>query len=96
MFGRRKVCKLKKSLYGLEQSPRAWFDRFGRFILKCGYQQSHSDHTMFLKHGKEDKFTVLIVYVDDIILTRNDRDKIERLKMLSTKEFETKDLGSLK
>ncbi|KAH9753973.1 hypothetical protein KPL71_015272 [Citrus sinensis] len=96
MFEAGKVCKLEKSLYGLKQSPRAWFDRFIRFILKCGYRQSHSDHTMFLKHGKEDKLAVLILYVDDIILTGNDRDEIERLKMLLTKEFETKDLGSLK
>ena len=51
---------------------------------------------MFLKHGKEDKLAVFIVYVDDIILTGNDIDEIERLKMLLTKEFETKDLGSLK
>ena len=37
MFERGKVCKLKKFLYSLKQSPRAWFDRFARFILKCGY-----------------------------------------------------------
>ncbi|KAH9741645.1 protein kinase domain-containing protein [Citrus sinensis] len=96
MFERGKVCKLEKSLYGLKQSPRAWFDRFTRFILKCGYRQIHSDHTMFLKHGKEDKLAVFIVYVDDIILIGNNIDEIERLKMLLTKEFETKDLGYLK
>lgn len=36
------------------------------------------------------------MYVDDIILTGNDRDEIERFKRLLTEEFETKDLGSLK
>ena len=32
-----KVCKLKKSLYGLKQSPRAWFDRFVKAVVRLGY-----------------------------------------------------------
>ncbi|RVX15996.1 Copia protein [Vitis vinifera] len=46
-FGVGKVCKLKKSLYGLKQSPRAWFERFGKVIKHYGYTQSQADHTMF-------------------------------------------------
>ena len=41
-----KVCKLKKSLYGLKQSPRAWFERFAQFVKKQGYTQGQSDHTV--------------------------------------------------
>ena len=37
-FGRN-VCKLKKSLCGLKQFPRTWFERFTRFIRKEGYSQ---------------------------------------------------------
>ena len=44
-----KVCKLKKSLYGLKQSPRAWFKRFARSMRKFVYKQSNSDHALFLK-----------------------------------------------
>ena len=36
-FGDGKVCKLKISLYGLKQSPRAWFERFGQVINHYGY-----------------------------------------------------------
>src|SRR3954466_1646386 len=46
-----KVCRLKKSLYGLKQSPRAWFDRFWRAICNVGYKQRNGDHTMFYKHA---------------------------------------------
>ena len=52
-FGDGKVCKLKKSLYGLKQSPRAWFERFGKVINHYGYTQSQADHTMFYKHSDE-------------------------------------------
>ena len=65
------VCKLKKSLYGLKQSPRAWFGRFSTTMKEFGYKQSNSDHTLFIKH-KEGKVTALIVYVDDMVLTRDD------------------------
>ena len=43
-FGVGKVCKLKKSLYGLKQSPRAWFECFGKVIKHYGYTQSQPDH----------------------------------------------------
>ena len=63
----QKVCKLKKSLYVLKQSPRAWFGRFTKSMRDFGYHQSNSDHTLFLKkqHGK---ITTLIVYVDDMVV----------------------------
>ena len=89
------VCKLKKSIYGLKQSPRAWFDRFSKVLKSEGYQQSLSDHTMFVLK-KESLIIILIVYVDDIILTGNDTEEITRIKMALNKEFEVKDLGNLK
>ena len=72
---------LKKNLeYGLKQSPRAWFDRFAKVIKLQGYVQSQADHTMFYKHLSERRVAVLIVYVDDIILTRDDVVELDRLK----------------
>ena len=64
-----KVCRLKKSLYGLKQSPRAWFDRFSQAMINYGFKQSQGDHTLFIKRSLGGKLTALIVYVD-IILTR--------------------------
>ena len=75
-----KICKLKKSLYGLKQSPRAWFERFTQFVKNQGYIQGHTYHTMFTKYSTHEKIAILIVYVDDIILTEDDTAKMERLK----------------
>jgi hypothetical protein len=74
------VCKLKKALYGLKQSLRAWFERFSRAMQRFGYNQSQADHTLFIKHSITGKVTALIVYVDDIVLTGNDNEEIQRLK----------------
>ncbi|KAJ7982285.1 Retrovirus-related Pol polyprotein from transposon TNT 1-94 [Quillaja saponaria] len=90
-----KICKLKKSMYGLKQSPRAWFDRFSWAMLSFGYQQSNADHTMFIKHCNG-KITILIVYIDDIVVIGDNPEEVSRLKNHLAREFEIKDLGTLR
>ncbi|KAF5950988.1 hypothetical protein HYC85_012981 [Camellia sinensis] len=91
-----KVCRLRKSLYGLKQSPRAWFERFNQAMVKYGFKQSQADHTLFVKHFSHGKTTALIVYMDDIVLTRDDVEEIPLLKKYLASEFEIKDLENLK
>ena len=58
---KNQVCKLKRSLYGLKQSPRAWFERFTRVIQQQGYSQCQTDHTLFVKKSGGGKLSILIV-----------------------------------
>lgn len=90
-----KVCRLKKSLYGLKQSPKAWFEHFGKAVTGHGLRQSQADHTIFYRHTSHDKMVVLIVYVD-IILTSNDEGEMKSLKGKLANDFQIKDLGMLK
>ncbi|CAJ2642525.1 unnamed protein product [Trifolium pratense] len=90
-----KVCKLKKALYGLKQSPRAWFGRFSHSMKKYGFKQAMADHTLFYKRVGTD-ITLLIVYVDDMIVTGSNLHEIGELRDYLAKEFEMKDLGDLK
>ncbi|KAH9769750.1 protein kinase domain-containing protein [Citrus sinensis] len=92
-----KVCRLKRLiLYGLKQSPRAWFERFTKFVKSQGYSQGQADHTFFIKAFTKDKLSILTVYVDDIILTGDDTEEMSILKQCLAKEFEIKDLGQLR
>eukprot|EP00268_Persea_americana_P023591 TRINITY_DN23153_c0_g1_i1.p1 TRINITY_DN23153_c0_g1~~TRINITY_DN23153_c0_g1_i1.p1 ORF type:complete len:128 (+),score=19.60 TRINITY_DN23153_c0_g1_i1:30-386(+) len=95
MEGSKQVCRLQKSLYGLKQSPRAWFGRFTSSMKAFGYRQSNSDHTLFIKHNRG-KLTVLIIYVDDMIVTGNDAAERTALQTYLSLQFEMKDLGPLK
>ncbi|RVW89138.1 Retrovirus-related Pol polyprotein from transposon RE1 [Vitis vinifera] len=95
-MAKNQVCKLQKSLYGLKQSPRAWFDRFTKAVLKLGYKQGQANHTLFVKKSHAEKMAILIVYVDDIILSGNDMEELQKLKKYLSEEFEVKDLGNLK
>jgi hypothetical protein len=88
------VCRLRKSLYGLNQSPRAWFDRFRHALCGMGYKQCNGDHTVFYRHSGR-RITILAVYVDDIIITSDDETEIRQVKDSLGKQFEVKDLGQL-
>jgi len=90
-----KALRLKKSLYGLKQSPRAWFDRFRWVMCNMGYRQCNGDHTVF-DHHSNNRVTIFAVYVDDIIITGDDTLEIARLKKNLSKEFEVKDVGQLR
>ncbi|KAJ0470826.1 putative RNA-directed DNA polymerase [Helianthus annuus] len=90
-----KVCKLNRSLYGLKQAPRMWNEKLVHVLLKMGFYQSKCDHSMFIK-SDETAFVVMLVYVDDIILTGNSKQEIDNVKNLLQSEFKIKDLGLLK
>ena len=64
-----KVCRLRKSLYSLKQSLRAWFGKFSQAIEKFGMQKSKSDHSIFCRNSSSG-IIMLVVYVYDIIITR--------------------------
>ncbi|KAK2380773.1 putative mitochondrial protein [Trifolium repens] len=94
--GRSLVCKLQKSLYGLKQSPRAWFGRFSKVLQQFGMIRCESDHSVFVKCSSSNKYIYLVVYVDDIVITGDDNDGIKALKQHLFQNFQTKDLGPLR
>lgn len=61
------VCHLQKSLYGLKQAPQAWFENLQCALLTMGFQASQSDHSLFVI--KQPILVLVLVYVDDIIVT---------------------------
>ncbi|RZB60244.1 Retrovirus-related Pol polyprotein from transposon RE1 [Glycine soja] len=90
------VCKLHRSLYGLMQSPRAWFGKFSHVVQMLGQKRSEADHSVFYCHTSPGKCVYLMIYVDDIVITGNDTTTITQLKEHLFSHFQTKDLGSLK
>ena len=89
-----KVCRLRKSLYGLKQAPRQWFAKLSSKLLEYGFTKSYADYSLFT-YNKSGKFMALLVYVDDIVLTRNDSKLCDEFKVYLDKCFHIKDLGAL-
>uniref|UniRef100_A0A5B6ZV70 Integrase catalytic domain-containing protein n=1 Tax=Davidia involucrata TaxID=16924 RepID=A0A5B6ZV70_DAVIN len=89
------VCHLRKSIYGLKQSPRAWFDKFSKVVVTHGMTRSQADHSVFFKKTSTG-IVILVVYVDDIVITGSDKEGIQTLIHHLGLSFLTKDLGKLR
>ena len=88
------VCKLRKAVYGLKQAPRAWYNELNSFLIHCGFKNSQADASLFI-YNNNGTLLYMLVYVDDIILTRNNNDQLTIfIDQLSTR-FSLKDLGNL-
>lgn len=84
------VCKLKKSLYGLKQASRKWNQELTKFLVTLGYTQSKHDYSQFTK-GKDEQFTAILVYVDDVLVTGNCISEIMQVKVALLDKFTIKD-----
>eukprot|EP00253_Pinus_taeda_P025576 PITA_25576 len=88
------VCRLKKSLYGLKQAPQAWCAKMDSFLLETIFSRCHFDNTIYT--NKVGKYLIIIVlYVDDLILTGSDPNLINHVNSNLKKKFEMTDLGHL-
>ncbi|CAI7897058.1 unnamed protein product [Closterium sp. NIES-54] len=90
--GSGRVWKLKRTLYGLKQSPRGWYKRIDEFLLQYGFAHSECDSALYvLKEGE--KQLVLLLYVDDLLLFSDSKDLIREVKQRLGAEFAMRDLG---
>ncbi|KAH9677458.1 retrovirus-related pol polyprotein from transposon RE1 [Citrus sinensis] len=86
------ICQLTKALYGLKQAPRAWYDRLKSSLLQWGFIASKSDTSLFIHHVGED-IVVILIYVDDILITGSNSKFVEGVINKLGTEFALKDLG---
>ena len=86
------VCQLRKSIYGLKQSPRCWNKELQEYLTSIGFVQSTADPCVFIRvEGKS--VTVIAVYVDDLILITAMSEDMTKLKKSLESRFKMKDMG---
>jgi hypothetical protein len=61
-----RVCRMKKSLHGLNQAPRAWYSRLDKYLQQQGFKRGVANNNRYIETYNENMLTI-VVYVDDII-----------------------------
>jgi hypothetical protein len=80
------VCRLCRVLYGLKQAPRAWFERFLSVITAAGFSTSEHDPALFV-HVSPKGRTLLLLYVDDMLITGDNSADSKRLLSVSVQVY---------
>jgi hypothetical protein len=88
----RKICKLRKSIYGLKQASRSWNIRFDEVIKEFGFIKNPEEPCIYKKISGS-AIVFMILYVDDILLIGNNIPMLEDVKSSLRKSFSMKDLG---
>jgi histone deacetylase 1/2 len=86
------VCRLDKSLYGLKQTPRAWFAKLSSKLQELRFLASKAGTSLFILN-KSGIIIFVLVYVDDIIFTSSSNKAIASLLQDLSSSFALKDLG---
>jgi len=88
----RIVCWLVKSIYGLQQSPRAWYGKLNRFFVDHGFERRQQDHNIYIPTIFK---LILLLYMDDQVITAPSLEDVNWIRSLLHEEFEMTDLGPL-
>jgi hypothetical protein len=88
------VCKLQRSIYGLKQSPRAWYARLSAHLFQLGFTSSKADTSLFI-FSRDGVQIYMLVYVDDIVIAGSTPGVVACLVRSLSDSFPIKDLGPL-
>jgi hypothetical protein len=89
------VCRLRRSLYGMKHAPHTWFERFTSVVIAAGFSPSAHDPVLFV-HSSSRGQTLLLLYVDDMIIIGDDSEYIAFVKARLREQFLMANLGPLR
>ncbi len=87
-----KVCKIKKALYGLKISPKRWNLKFTEVARSLGLTNTEHEPCLYTNYHKG-QIDAIVLYVDDMLIVSNDKQRLENIKQKLNQKFEMKDLG---
>ena len=80
----------------MKQAPRQWYKKFDSFMVGHGYQRTAANYCVYFKQFPGEKFIILLLYLDDMLIVGQDKAKISKLKKQLYKSFDMKDLSPAK
>ncbi|CAB3978840.1 Hypothetical predicted protein [Paramuricea clavata] len=93
--GQKLVCKLNKSIYGLKQAAKNWYEALTSLLLKKGFKRSCNDYCLFVRKEENGTFSYVLVWVDDIVVAGATEEAINVIKSMLNENFKMDDRGDL-
>ena len=91
--GQKLVCKLNKSIYGLKQAAKNWYEALTSLLLKKGFKRSCNDYCLFVRKEENGTFSYVIVWVDDIVVAGATEEAVNEIKSMLNENFKMDDLN---
>ncbi|GKC67216.1 zinc finger, CCHC-type containing protein [Tanacetum coccineum] len=88
-----KVCKLIKFLYGLNEAPKQWQQKFDEVVLSNGYLLNQADKYVYNKFDETSKGVIIFLYVNDMLIFSTDQVQVDLIKKFLSSRFSIKDMG---
>jgi hypothetical protein len=88
------VCRLRKTLYGLKQSGRRWYEKLSKVLAKLGLKRCEVDQAVFFRHGDRE-LVVIVIHVDDLMIAASDKEVMAKMKKGLSHELEMSDSGDI-
>lgn len=89
------VCRLNKTIYGLKQTPRAWYSALNMSIMALGFHNSQANSSLFI-YNANSVLCYLLVYADDLVISSNDKSFVTHIIAKLGASFSIKDMGPLR
>ena len=93
--GQKLVCKLNKSIYGLKQAAKNWYEALTSLLLKEGFKRSRNDYCLFVRKEEDGTFSYVLVWVDDIVVAGATKEAVNEIKSMLNENFKMDDRGAL-
>ena len=86
---------LLKSLYGLKQSARNWWEELGRILRRIGFKRTNGDWGLYVRRDRYGRTVYILVYVDDMIVAADTQGEIDELWELLKAEWTITVIGDV-
>ena len=93
--GQKLVCKLNKSIYGLKQAAKNWYEALTSLLLKERFKRSRNDYCLFVQKEEDETFSYVLVWVDDIVVAGATEEAVNEIKSMLNENFKMDDCGAL-
>ncbi len=87
------MCKLNKSIYGLKQAAKNWYEALASLLLKKGFKRSRNDYCLFVRKEEDGTFSYVLVWVDDIVVAGATEEAVNEIQSMLNENFKMDDRG---